>query len=287
MIQFLNRISPALRVHSWGGLGSQLFSAHLAIVLREKYPKRRIKVLVHTSGLTQRFTEFNFQNLGVQTRQLDDFFDLNMNTKEGQLPHLITNFRHHLKYLLKRIFFATQILNYGNTDEDICRIKPWTLALRGHYTKITIHRQSLIVLADALIDSTKHGIKPTPDIAIHYRLGDLLEIKRESVINPQRIVEILAEIPFDNLSISVLCDSPQETWKNFTRGVPVLTTLKSAFVSPISAMHTCIESQLFIGTSAKLALWIALFRAAIYEKESFLPSELNWLNFSTKLINWY
>ena len=52
--------SLTLRVHCWGGLGSQLFALAHAYELRKKFPKRKIMLFLHTSGVSERFSELDF-----------------------------------------------------------------------------------------------------------------------------------------------------------------------------------------------------------------------------------
>ena len=67
------RFLPALRVNSWGGFGSQLFTAYVVLKLQKQFPNRRIKVLSHTSGVTRRISEFDFETLVVKMIQVEDY----------------------------------------------------------------------------------------------------------------------------------------------------------------------------------------------------------------------
>ena len=49
-----------IRVHCWGGLGSQLYALSTAYDLKIKYPKRKIKLVLHTGGVTKRVSELDF-----------------------------------------------------------------------------------------------------------------------------------------------------------------------------------------------------------------------------------
>jgi len=50
---------PPIRVHCWGGLGSQLFGWSLYEDLQIRYPSRRIHVYLHQGGVTQRPSEID------------------------------------------------------------------------------------------------------------------------------------------------------------------------------------------------------------------------------------
>ena len=63
-----------LRVHCWGGLGSQLYALAVAYDLQRKYPKRKIKLLLHTGGVTKRVSELDFiDSIGFEIIQISDF----------------------------------------------------------------------------------------------------------------------------------------------------------------------------------------------------------------------
>ena len=66
--------SLTLRVHCWGGLGSQLFALAHAYELRRKFPNRKILLLLHTSGETERYSELGFLgNSEFKIQQVKDF----------------------------------------------------------------------------------------------------------------------------------------------------------------------------------------------------------------------
>ena len=63
-----------LRVHSWGGLGSQLFALSLIFDLVRKFPKKRIELIHHTAGVTRRLFELDFMlSPKIQLIVKDDF----------------------------------------------------------------------------------------------------------------------------------------------------------------------------------------------------------------------
>ena len=51
------KILPRVRVHSWGGFGSQLFAMIIAERLIAKKGLRQIMIVFHTSGVTERELE--------------------------------------------------------------------------------------------------------------------------------------------------------------------------------------------------------------------------------------
>ena len=61
------RLYPNIYIHCWGGLGSQLFAWILMAETKEKFKHRRVKLVMHESGITLRKSEISsFQ---------EEFFD--------------------------------------------------------------------------------------------------------------------------------------------------------------------------------------------------------------------
>ena len=46
-----------LKIHSWGGLGSQLHALSIAHDLKQNFPTRKLILIHHTSGVSRRFFE--------------------------------------------------------------------------------------------------------------------------------------------------------------------------------------------------------------------------------------
>ena len=81
MLSRVFSLLPVLKIHSWGGFGSQLFTAYVILKVQKRYPGRRIKVIVHTSGVTRRVSEFEFAKLGAKVVQVEDFENIEKQSK--------------------------------------------------------------------------------------------------------------------------------------------------------------------------------------------------------------
>ena len=95
MIGWLAYILPALRVHSWGGFGSQLFAAHAILRIQKLFPYRRIKVIIHSSGVTKRTKEVDFSLIGINAFQKEDFEQLKL-----QVDLILLRINEHARGLL-------------------------------------------------------------------------------------------------------------------------------------------------------------------------------------------
>ena len=137
----LLEVLPALRIHSWGGFGSQLFTAYVVLRIQKQYPGRRIKVVIHTSGVTRRESEFDFQVLGVNFLQKEDYKRNTILYEKGSdsAPlhvSMIKNAKSILYFILKFL----RLVQSADSDSSYNLIRFWTLALRGHYTRLTLDK---------------------------------------------------------------------------------------------------------------------------------------------------
>ena len=286
MKQRLQCLLPILRVHSWGGYGSQLHSAYIVLRIQSRFPGRRIRVIIHTSGVTRRKAEFNFDALRVKSVQRDDYRESNINTlsTNRNLASLYLRTR-ALKGFLLSLLETSKLLQYSNDEKSFNAIKPWTIALRGHYTKLALVPATVESFYEFLFRNNVPD--DSKSLVIHYRLGDLLYIKDKGPIDITRVEQIAQKIPVGPNVPLLLSDSVGDELTNFLRQSKVLSKCEFANYDPLATLNTCIDSENFIGSNAKLSLWAAIFRYHVFQKESFLPRELDW---SIKLglkSNWY
>ena len=124
-----------LRVHSWGGLGSQLFVLAFIYDLRKKFPKKKILLVHHTSGVSRRLFELDsILESEILIKVIDDYKPnqgINQNENRNVVRHLLIKI---VKNVLEKLYI------YINIDEnpEIDKIKSRTLIIRGHYSKRAI-----------------------------------------------------------------------------------------------------------------------------------------------------
>ena len=282
------RFLPALRVHSWGGFGSQLFTAYVVLKLQKQFPNRRIKVLIHTSGVTKRVSEFDFETLGVKMIQVEDYkateAQNGMHRAHGayscNLPQII---RGHLYQILQWL----RLVQSANTDLSFNLISLWTLSIRGHYTRLSLDESFVESLYDALLSKESPSITQKNAVVVHYRLGDLLNLEEKQPINVDRIEGVLKELSVQKNHLVLLSDSNEAEIAEFLKSSIILKFCKPSNYGPKKTLRFCIDAESFIGTGAKISLWAAIFRYFVHEKESFLPTELNWSSGNGLKANWY
>ena len=279
---------PTLRVHTWGGFGSQLFTAYLILKLQRDVPGRSVLAINHTSGVSRRTTEFDFKSLGVESRQIEDF-----KGKEVPATSFISNKRipgrlfHFLKALAVKFVKGTKIIVDANNENSFSSIKPWTLALRGHYTNIGLEYDLVKDLYALLIRSQDHVKVNSSKVVVHYRLGDLLTLKEKSPVSPERIDAILSTIISIDIVPMLLTDSSQDEFSKFVVQSSTLHKCVPITLDPLHTLQICIGAEVFVGTGAKISLWAAIFRQFQFQRKSYLPYELMWSAKNGLISNWY
>jgi hypothetical protein len=284
------KLLPTLNIHSWGGLGSQLYTAQIIMKLQARYSGRRLRVVFHTSGVTRRITEFDFNLLGVNTRQVDDFkarYVSRQNTKPNSfLSFLQGNLFYKGSKRLKLGLERLRFICHANNDASFDLIKPWTFALRGHYTELSFDGAVLEHLYKILFASNLSPILYTNGLVIHYRLGDLLSLPEKAPINPNRIESLILKQD-KPLNLTLLSDSPVKEFRKFVASSQLLRSSQVKNLNAIETLQSCIHADTFIGTNAKLSLWSAIFRLYIFKQPSFLPSELISVATDKLGLDWY
>ena len=246
-----------LKIHCWGGLGSQLYALAIANSLQAKFKRRRISLVLHTGGVSKRLAELNFiENLPFEVNQVNDF------SPSTRREHEIVKLKdRNSRKILKNVLYFTRFVCTANTDSEFTKIRPWTLALRGHYSYRTIESSFYDYLLLNLKDKVTDSSVDQNVISIHYRMGDLLQLTNKSVYPVEKIVEKVNElIETNNYSkIIVYSDSP----KNVEDAL-ISAGLNKNFivrdVDTIDVISECASSEYFIGTNSKVSLWIVNIR---------------------------
>ena len=266
-----------LRVHCWGGLGSQLYALAVAYDLQRKYPKRKIKLLLHTGGLTERICELDFiDSIDFEIIQISDF-----QIPDNAYKNRVKSNKISVKRLLIKILYFFKFIVSANSEPDFDSVQPWTVSTRGHY----VNRKFSTPFYEYLLKHIKPEEKLSSciqfEIAIHYRLGDLLTLTQKSISPADKIIDLVGQIQKsqNDLKINVYSDSPQ-----IAREMLLSAGLTNEFtvwdLPTIDVIRACIGANYFIGTSSKVSLWIVNIRRYMGESNN------NYLEgFDTRLYN--
>ncbi len=252
MLSFL----PTLKIHAWGGLGSQLFAVALASDLSKRLLRRDIVIVLHTGGTTRREPEVCELYPEFQYEKIEDFVKI---VKKVPISNLAL-----LKQITLRIgkkvaiFYRFMSEENGETKSRVC---PWTVAIRGHYSYRKITDDFLKELEKRLHRSDAFSAKLIGlDAVIHYRLGDLLEIEEKSSVNPDRIVNALLsrKLPSD---VWIASDSPNVA-REYLKSISDKFEYNILELNTTETIWVASQSKVFIGTSSKVSFWITLLRSA-------------------------
>ena len=245
-------------VHSWGGLGSQLFAYSTAEYLGQRYPKKQISIVLHSSGVTKRAPAIDFLGEKYKIIVKDDFNDRLKSDTNVSKSKLI------LKQILKMIMEKSHLVLEGNSTLEQRKIKPWTLVLRGHYSYAEISKNTLRIMAKKIEDLIEPGFRQNSKrasyVGLHYRLGDLVKLDNKSHIEPEVISTYVLQVAKVNHVTDIHIYSDDLV---LARNLLSNELNDSAFFNEADiwvAIVNLIHSDYFIGTNSKISIWIILFR---------------------------
>jgi hypothetical protein len=246
-----------LRVHSWGGLGSQLFALALIYEIRNQFPKKKIILVHHTSGISRRLFELHsILEPNITLKLTDDYKpDGGINKTKNKI---IT--KHLFIKTIKRVLERLNIFINIDQNPDINGIKPWTTIIRGHYNGRFISNNFLSYCIEKFTNNYSQFHSET--LIIHYRLGDLIELPDKSIITPEHVLEKIRKIlELDNLGqILVYSDTISEARKLLSPVKNLSESVQFLDDSTFILVQNAISSKYFIGTNSKVSIWISMFR---------------------------
>jgi hypothetical protein len=282
------RFLPALRVHSWGGLGSQLFTAHLILKLKHRFPRREIKLILHTAGVTRREAEFDFTTLGVQVKQIEDFnFKDQRSRGVESFDKVKTGFFYLMKNLGLLILRKFHFIISADNEANFASLRIWTFMIRGHYTQLILEKDTVRELYELMSNKVKVLSPDVSNLIVHCRLGDLLKLSQKSPIDALRLDTLLNNLNVSPKSVLVVTDSSFNDFIEYATGTRILSNCQYGNFSSFETLKRCIFAKEFIGTSAKLSLWAAIFRYYLMNVNSYLPKDLIWIENAGLKATWY
>ena len=262
---------PAVRIHSWGGLGSQLLALGVLLDLQHRHNRRDFQLVLHSSGVTRRISEVNLRVELVQITFIDDYVSPNSDKTKEQ-----PNFKKLFRSSLKSVLNTTKCVI--SKDSSTFRIFPWTTSIRCHYGFVAISKESISMISKYVPHISEilksHSDRP---LGVHYRAGDLLVEKSSSLISIDVISDLVTKIVHNNslkqVKLQFLSDSPlNEESVASLEGFDYSWESKGTW----ETIGILLNSHSFIGTNSKISLWVALFRWALeIPGDVFLPYSLH------------
>jgi hypothetical protein len=237
-----------LKIHTWGGFGSQIYGLALAKEIR-KSSGRRINLVLHTGGVTERQAEISSTDHHILISHKYDY--------SSTVPNrAFINKARWGRRIIKTILLKMRIVMDDSNLHSKLSVKPWTRTLRGHYTSLSFSRSTLLEIADEVsIPTEKSALFPKFDILVHYRLGDLLTLASKSPIDT-KCFAFLEDLAGD---IYVVSDSPEIASRT-------LSETLNRTVKPLlsrggwDVVSLALTSKYFVGSSSKVSDWAILYR---------------------------
>ena len=240
--------------------------------IQSDFPKRKVSLIFHSSGVTRRPPEVLGLLGDLDYRIVDDFVG-----HQNQID-LKRRFRKEFK---QRFFSRFHIIESCNNEIEYKRLRAWTLQARGHYSnlnlssnfsKITLGRMRELGFFSAMeLNEISHSG------SIHIRLGDLLEIEEKNPTNFQDVIDVVkANVEtLEKIGLHIYSDSPHvanEILNEFNFTVLAKDKYQE---NAMNALVGMVDSSVFIGTGSKLSLWVAVLRFHThFTRPTFLPSYL-------------
>lgn len=267
------RFLTALKVHCWGGLGSQLFAVAVYFQLKNRFPKRNVILVLHDGGVTKRISEIEGIFGDINTKQINDFS--NPAGKESTNQKSQKYFLRFVKRILKKFHIVLTL----DSGDDFQSVLPWTLSIRGHYSYRRISSNTVALLLSRLSPLGKNRLQKNMggpiQVGVHYRLGDLVNLASKSPLDVKRVSQVLSHALTspETSQIKVFSDSPEIAADLLQKEMPH-RSIVSEEMPTWETIGLLTKSQIFVGTFSKVSIWIVILR--YFSKEanlSYMPSE--------------
>lgn len=255
-------LAPTLRIHCWGGLGSQLFAwAVVEQCLLEK-PNRRITLVLHTSGVTQRSSELSALAKIVEIVQVTDFKHDEFSIESEAKVALRGHFKRFILLILQKSRFIL-------STEKIENIKPWTFQLRSHYSRRYIPTKVCESMFNRFVhmELLENSFSGTENlVGIHYRLGDLLTLENKSYVPHEKIITVIQDLSsrhnLNRCVIQIHSDSPEVASQK-------LSPLREKFIiqrveqNPWETLSALLQYKSLVVTNSKIGIWAIIFKVRL------------------------
>lgn len=252
-----NRLNK-VQIHCWGGLGSQLNAWATAEAIKQKFKHKSVAIILHTGGVTKRISEIDFLSPRFEIKIIDDFHN------KSEDNNYLHRFRAFVNRMLKWILDKIGLILNDEQDSILYRVKMWTLSLRGHYSNETLSEQVIYAMLMEIEkyknQAIKSSLNSTNILGIHYRLGDLLELKEKSFVSPEVLGKFFLNFYSTHVidHVYVYSDSPK--FAQISLGTYLESSTKYLDKEIWNTLVELCNYKYFIGTNSKISIWVSLFR---------------------------
>lgn len=252
---FFNKLP--LKIHCWGGLGSQLLALNYYLEVQEKFPGKRIILVLHTGGITARSSEIDFLSSKINLLKVDDYHAIS-----GKALIVNKGSRSRMLFIKSNIKVLANFFRFTITDDrKISQVSFWTNSVRCTYTTNILKKQGIVHMANILTINAKD--LESNFLGVHFRMGDLPTLKPESLVSFSSISAVIIELLKADIVVNrvkIFSDSSSDT-SNLQLPEKISSEWKS--VETLQTIRELSRAKYFIGTSSKVSLWIAIFRWAL------------------------
>ena len=262
---FLNKLT--LKIHCWGGLGSQLLALNYYLRVQELYPRKRVTLVLHTGGITARNSEIDFLSSEINLLKVDDY-RAGLSDKQSHTSKSISYFiKAYVKLLANKFRFII------SDDKKVLQVKFWTFSVRCTYTSNVLRKQDIVHMADILgITSNSSEQNFT---GVHYRMGDLPTLKPSALVPLDSISKVINDLVKDGSVIDKVKIYSDSIIENSNLQLPKEIDTEWKSVDTLQTISELSTAQYFIGTSSKVSLWVAIFRWALNTPgDVYLPTSI-------------
>ena len=264
---FLNKLT--LKIHCWGGLGSQLLALNYYLRVQELYPRKRIILVLHTGGITARNSEIDFLSNKINLLKVDDY-RAGSNDKQSHTTdsNSIFNFvKASIKSLANNFRFVI------TDDIKVLKVKFWTFSVRCTYTSNILRKQDIVHMA-GILGITSNSAEQN-FTGVHYRMGDLPTLKPSALVPLDSISKIINDLIKAGAVIDKVRIYSDSIIDNSNLQLPKEIDSEWKSVDTLQTISELSKAQYFIGTSSKVSLWVAIFRWALNTAgDVYLPSSI-------------
>jgi len=159
------------------------------------------------------------------------------------------------------------------------QVKPWVISFRGHYSNRLIRTEVINEIKSYLFANLSNHSEKLHDVslAVHFRLGDLVELQSKGPISDARVANGLSVALSSRTnisSVSICSDSPELACKKIGVHFSNINFL-SEDLDALDTLRYLSRIQSFVGTPSKISEWVALLRTTSgLTQSTYLPIEM-------------
>ena len=229
--------------------------------LERRFPNRKFLLVFHNGGVTRREPELLKLIKGCKFKTVNDF---DPTVARGSFKNILFFFTKSVGWSLRVFLRALGLAAYANNDLQFRKLQPWLISLRGHYSNRYISKEVSDRISNELFaDISISGyIISVGEVAVHFRLGDLVDLDSKKPISAERIAQGIAKSRLEieeGRKILVLSDSPKlaiERLATCTQNIE----FEAIDVPPRETIALLVEVITFVGSPSKISEWVAVFR---------------------------